>query len=244
LIPPTIKEDLREALLYAYFAVRYYDDHIYKVIQTRTSHFQGDPELSKLMGKDGSFQKLTGDESKYSRYRLNQTAFEAAIDKDYVDVAFHFIETGEATITWELIRKMIARRQEYLVKQCIKYGSKFDAGMASAGLKKMLFAGRAAAAIEDRAIRLVDFVQVMLELNWSSKEISEVLHNYSKKGKIDNFDLRELFLMFAVKRKIKLMSMLINGDQFQMEFSEENFLDVLENDAFDMAVLLYREYFL
>jgi hypothetical protein len=116
--------------------------------------------------------------------------------------------------------------------------------MASAGLKKMLFAGRAAAAIEDRAIRLVDFVQVMLELNWTSKEISEVLHNYSKKGKIDNFDLRELFLMFAVKRKIKLMSMLINGDQFQMEFSEENFLDVLENDAFDMAVLLYREYFL
>jgi len=29
-----------------------------------------------------------------------------------------------------------------------------------------------------------------------------------------------------------------------MEFTEQNFLDVLENDAFDMAVLLYREYFL
>lgn len=28
-----------------------------------------------------------------------------------------------------------------------------------------------------------------------------------------------------------------------MEFTEENFLDVVENDAFDMAVLLYREYF-
>ena len=84
----------------------------------------------------------------------------------------------------------------------------------------------------------------MLELNWSSKEIKEVLINYSKKGKIDSFDMRELFLMFAVKRKIKLMSMLINGDQFMMEFSEDNFVDVLENDAFDMAVLLFREYFL
>jgi hypothetical protein len=50
--------------------------------------------------------------------------------------------------------------------------------------------------------------------------------------------------MFAVKRKIKLMSMLINGDQFQMDFNHENFVDVVENDAFDMAVLLYREYFL
>jgi hypothetical protein len=40
------------------------------------------------------------------------------------------------------------------------------------------------------------------------------------------------------------MSMLINGEQFQMEFHEENFVDVVENDAFDMGVLLYREYFL
>jgi hypothetical protein len=37
-------------------------------------------------------------------------SFEAAIDKDYADVAFHFIETGEASITWELVRKMISKR--------------------------------------------------------------------------------------------------------------------------------------
>jgi len=111
-------------------------------------------------------------------------------------------------------------------------------------LKKIIFAGRSAAPLEDRTIKLVDFVQVMLELNWKSREISEVLTNYSKKGKIDSVDLRELFLMFAVKRKIKLMSMLINGDIFLMEFTEENFLDVIVNDAFDMGVLLYREYFL
>jgi hypothetical protein len=111
-------------------------------------------------------------------------------------------------------------------------------------LKKIIFAGRSAAPLEDRTIKLVDFVQVMLELNWKSREISEVLTNYSKKGKIDSIDMRELFLMFAVKRKIKLMSMLINGDIFLMEFTEENFLDVIVNDAFDMGVLLYREYFL
>lgn len=29
-----------------------------------------------------------------------------------------------------------------------------------------------------------------------------------------------------------------------MDFTEENFVDVLEHEAFDMAVLLYREYFL
>jgi hypothetical protein len=84
----------------------------------------------------------------------------------------------------------------------------------------------------------------MLELNWKSSEISEVLTNYSKKGKIDSVDLRELFLMFAIKRKIKLMSLLINIEIFLMDFTEDNFLDVILNDAFDMGVLLYREYFL
>ena len=38
--------------------------------------------------------------------------------------------------------------------------------------------------------------------------------------------------------------MIINGDQFMMDFTEDNFVDVVENDAFDMAVLLYREFFL
>lgn len=244
MVPATLKDDLREGVLYAYFSVRYFDDHIFKVVQQRTEQFSGDPELERLLGKEGSYLKLTGDDSKYSRFRLNQWAFEAAIEKDYADVAFHFIETGEATITWELVRKMIARRQEYLVKQCIKYGSKFDAGLVSAGLRKIVFAGRAGSPLEDRTIKLVDFVQVMLELQWKSKDIREVLVNYSRKGKIDSADLRELFLMFAVKRKIKLMSMLVNGEQFLMDFSEEHFLDVVENEAFDMAVLLYREYFL
>lgn len=29
-----------------------------------------------------------------------------------------------------------------------------------------------------------------------------------------------------------------------MEFDESNFVDVIENDVYDMGVLLYREYFL
>ena len=50
--------------------------------------------------------------------------------------------------------------------------------------------------------------------------------------------------MFAMKRKLKLMSHLINCEDFLLEFSESNFIDVIENDVYDMAVLLYREYFL
>lgn len=29
-----------------------------------------------------------------------------------------------------------------------------------------------------------------------------------------------------------------------MDFTEDNFIDVIENDVYDMGVLLYREFFL
>lgn len=61
---------------------------------------------------------------------------------------------------------------------------------------------------------------------------------------MDPNDMREMFLLFAIKRKIKLMSFLINDKDFNMEFAEDNFIDVLENSAYDVAALLNREYFL
>ena len=93
-----------------------------------------------------------------------------------MDMAYHFIENGLVHITWEMIRKMLKNRQEYLVKQCIKFGLRFDPGNTE--VKKILFAGRAAQPIEDRTIRLVDFIQIMLELNWKSAEIMFILKNY------------------------------------------------------------------
>lgn len=72
-----------------------------------------------------------------------------------------------------------------------------------------------------------------------------MLTNYSRKSSIEHIDLRELFLLFAMKRKLKLMSHLINSDDFsKFEFTEDNFSDVIENDVYDIGVLLYREYFL
>lgn len=58
----------------------------------------------------------------------------------------------------------------------------------------------------------------MLERKWKTADIKDVLFKYSKKGKIDGQDVREMFVLFAMKRKIKLLSYLINGEEFQMEF--------------------------
>lgn len=61
----------------------------------------------------------------------------------------------------------------------------------------------------------------MLELNWSTREIIIVLTNYQRKKKKDSAeDSRELFLMFAMKRKLKLMSHIINSSDFSLDFGE------------------------
>lgn len=82
-------------------------------------------------------------------------------------MAHHFIEHGYVQITWTMVRKMLDNKQEYLVKQCIKLQCKFDA--SSQNLKKISFAGRTAQPIEDRSVRLVDFIHIMLDIGWKSK---------------------------------------------------------------------------
>jgi hypothetical protein len=59
----------------------------------------------------------------------------------------------------------------------------------------------------------VDFMQKMLDLKWKTDEVMKVILSYSKKGKIDDIDYREMFLLFASKRKLKLMSAMINNEE-------------------------------
>lgn len=66
-------------------------------------------EIEKMMRDPKIFSRLT-DESSFDKFTLNQIAFEVAIDKDYMDIAFHFIENGLVHITWDMIRKMLANR--------------------------------------------------------------------------------------------------------------------------------------
>mmetsp|Transcript_22917 Transcript_22917/g.22223 ORF Transcript_22917/g.22223 Transcript_22917/m.22223 type:complete len:154 (+) Transcript_22917:94-555(+) len=107
-IPLSLEDDLEEAVLYAYFSIQYLNQHIFKIICTRTHKFESNIEFQTLLGKERSYENLSKENS-YSRFRLNQIAFQIAIDKDYFDVADHFITGGTVHITWDMIRKMIAR---------------------------------------------------------------------------------------------------------------------------------------
>ena len=51
------------------------------------------PDVQIIFKDKRGYLRLTDDDS-YDRFKLNQLAFEVAIDKDYVDIAVNFIENG------------------------------------------------------------------------------------------------------------------------------------------------------
>ena len=53
----------------------------------------------------------------------------------------------------------------------------------------------------------------------------------------------ELFKLFIVKRKIKLLRFLFSLDRKVFDFHPDLFLKTLELEAYDMAALLFKEFF-
>ena len=99
-------------MLYIYFAINYYDEQLFNVIIKRVNKFKSFDELSNIFsGGDQSYITLTSNtDSNLNRIRLNQLAFEAALDKDYVDIAYHFISSSQVQLTWNMVRKMLAQK--------------------------------------------------------------------------------------------------------------------------------------
>jgi len=56
-------------------------------------------------------------------------------------------------------------------------------------------------------------------------------------------DYEELFKLFIIKRKIKLLRYLFSLDRKVFDFHADLFLKALELDAYDMAALLFKEFF-
>ena len=56
-------------------------------------------------------------------------------------------------------------------------------------------------------------------------------------------DYEELFRLFVTKRKIKLLRHLFTLDRKVFDFHPDLFCMALELDAYDMAALLFKEFF-
>ena len=84
------------------------DERMYKIIMTRTQEMEAAAlEVKQLFRDDRSYSKLISKQSS-QRGRLNQIAFEICVEKNYQDIAMIFIEKESITVTWEMVKKMLA----------------------------------------------------------------------------------------------------------------------------------------
>lgn len=99
----------------------------------------------------------------------------------------------------------------------------------------------------ERAITFIDILESCLNARIKSVDLINLLQlmqNELKKGNADlkdEFNYEELFSLFIVRRKIKLLRFLFVQKDFK--FNIGLFLRALDLEAYDMAALLHKEFF-
>ena len=150
-------------------------------------------------------------------------------------MAEHILTNCNITLTHPLISRMLDFDQKELIYACIVRKARFDKDIKSS---RLLLSGHVEESLDEK-ILLSDFVFLMLEKRFPFRKVRFYLH-YLR----DFINHRELFVLFAIRRKVRLMSYLLHVSDFQFQFAPHLLLDVLANDAYDIGVLLYREFFL
>ena len=64
------------------------------MILNKANKFRNFNELRNIFGTARAYHTLTSGTQNLTRIRLNQLTFEAALDKDYSDIAYHFIQSS------------------------------------------------------------------------------------------------------------------------------------------------------
>jgi hypothetical protein len=84
----------------------------------KANKFKNFDELYLLLAQnDRCYQNLTIlSSSNFKRIRLVQLTFEAALKKEYENIALGLLETTDVYLTWDMLRIMLKNRSEYLVK--------------------------------------------------------------------------------------------------------------------------------
>ena len=114
-----------------------------------------------------------------------------------------------------------------------------------------------------KKLQFVDIIESMIEMEKKSNEqienMMKLMHREVDRNQMQfkpndddddgdddqnrllNYD--ELFKLFIVKRKVRLLRFLFSLDKKVFDFHADLFLKTLELEAYDMAALLFKEFF-
>ena len=194
-----------------------------------------DVDLGEILKRFDAYEVLSNFTTK-ERFKLNNRAFYVSVYLNAVKLAEQILTNSQIILSTDLMVKMIESNQRELIKYCLKYHAEYDKQIKNS---RILLSGAHLEKSLSNKILLSDFFNLMLEQDYSFNTICQQLI-YLK----HYINYREIFILFAVRRKVRLMSFLINSIELNFKFKPYLILDVLANDVYDIALLLYREYFL
>ena len=192
-------------------------------------------EISEILKISNNYDILCDPLSK-ERFKLNNLAFSITVNLNAVKLSEHILTNSKIILSADLMLKMIESDQRDLIKWWLKYHAEYDLEIKNS---RILLSGAHLEQSLSNKILLSDFFNLMLEKDYSHEEICQkliFLKHY--------VNYTELFVLFAVRRKVRLMSFLINSSDLNFQFKPHLIIDILTNDVYDIAMLLYREYFL
>lgn len=225
-------------MLFLYLTANYFEKDIFKVIVKNIKMDElkvTESELSEILKKHNAFELLSNHQTK-ERKILNNRAFFVAVFLNMVKLAEQILTNSMIVLSTELMVRMIESDQTELIRYCLKYKAQYDKEIKN---NRILLSGALLEASLSNEILLSDFFNLMLQKNYSYKRICQqlVFLKYF-------INYRELFVLFASRRKVRLVSFLINSSDLNFKFKSYLILDILANDVYDISLLLYREYFL
>jgi len=92
-----------------------------------------------------------------------------------------------------------------------------------------------------KSAEIIDMMRLMQQRVEQAKPRRVSIHNDDDPEKL--LDYEDLFKLFIVKRKVKLLRFLFSLSRDIFDFHADLFLKALELEAYDMAALLFKEFF-
>mmetsp|Transcript_22878 Transcript_22878/g.28434 ORF Transcript_22878/g.28434 Transcript_22878/m.28434 type:complete len:122 (+) Transcript_22878:1068-1433(+) len=92
-------------------------------------------------------------------------------------------------------------------------------------------------------MRLMHNEMDRVKLRLHSEVDDKITGKDGKVTQVELLDYEELFKLFILKRKVKLLRFLFSLDRKVFDFNADLFLMALEYECYDMAALLFKEFF-
>jgi len=264
-------KDYGEILMALYLCVRYFGsqkgERVFTSLLVKNNSFKEvEPTWYLLFTQSNIFATLCRMQTSVERSQFNVIVLKKALERDFEFMIDELLD-GQIPVSNKMIELLLAGERERSLINLLtqtkeskntrpKYHnmsekSKYQ-GIAAIIKKQVTFNLDKPRDLEDlygmKELHFLNIIGIAMEIDIKTSQVQSLITLMKREIEAGNvpdgavqLNYESLFRLFARLRKIKLIRFLFN-QKFDFEFSVHVFIAALEEDAFDIAVLLHKEF--